>query len=560
MSDFSALNREQIIQKAKDRHFDLIVIGGGITGAGIALDATVRGIKTLLIEMQDFAAGTSSRSTKLVHGGLRYLKQLEFGLVAEVGKERAIVFENGPHVTRAEHMLLPLIKGGSIGYIGAYLGLYVYDFLAGVKKHERRKILSREETLTKEPLLKKDTLNGAAYYYEYRTDDARLTLEVLKEAVSRGAVAINYIKAASFIYDEKKIIKGVKAQDMVTGIQHEFLSAQTVNATGPWVDQLDIVDKPDQGDKLHLTKGVHIVVDHKKLPIRQSVYFDTDDKRMVFAIPREGKTYIGTTDTTYSGSLENPALNQNDKTYLIKAVNKIFPDVNLNIADIESGWAGLRPLIKQKGKSSPSAISRKDEIFKYSSGLITIAGGKLTGYRKMAERVTDLVCKKLKTSKRSFPDCTTDKIKISGGNVGGGDNFSQFIHDNINAGLDIGLSEEAARRLLEKYGSNAEQLFQIIKNKPEEAKKFKLPLTLYAQIVYAVEHEMCVTPSDFFIRRTSDLYFNIDWVKNWKNEVVTFMSVYLGWSEATKKSYQQDLEKRIMEISDPKSDIPMTEN
>jgi glycerol-3-phosphate dehydrogenase len=551
MSDFSALNRARIIKEAQEEHFDLIIIGGGITGAGIALDATVRGIKTLLIEMQDFASGTSSRSTKLVHGGLRYLKQLELSLVAEVGKERAIVFENGPHVTRAERMLLPLVKGGSIGYAGAYLGLYLYDKLAGVKKNERRKILSREETLAREPLLKKDTLIGGALYYEYRTDDARLTLEVLKEAVSRGATALNYMKAASFIYDEKKMIKGVKAQDMMNGIDYNFLSRQTVNATGPWVDKLDVLDKPDQGNKLHLTKGVHIVVDHKKLPIRQSIYFDTDDKRMIFAIPREGKTYIGTTDTNYTGSIENPALNQEDKIYLIKAINKIFPGVNLHINDIESGWAGLRPLIKQRGKSSPSAISRKDEIFKYPSGLLTIAGGKLTGYRKMAERITDQVSKRLKTSKRIFPRCTTDKIKISGGKVGGGEKFSQFIKDNISEGVNIGLSEEAARGLLEKYGSNTEKLFAIIKNKSEEAKKFKLPLTLHAQIVYAIENEMCLTPSDFFIRRTSDLYFNIDWVKNWKNEVITFMSVYLGWNEARKNLYKEELEKRIAEVSIP---------
>jgi glycerol-3-phosphate dehydrogenase len=345
------------------------------------------------------------------------------------------------------------------------------------------------------------------------------------------------------------MIKGVKAQDLITGTHYDFLSAQTVNATGPWVDELDVLDKSGQGDKLHLTKGVHIVVDHKKLPIRQSIYFDTDDRRMIFAIPREGKTYIGTTDTTYEGNIENPTLNVNDKIYLVKAINKIFPGVNLDVTDIESGWAGLRPLIKQRGKSSPSAISRKDEIFRYPSGLLTIAGGKLTGYRKMAERITNLVSKRLKTPKRIFPACTTDKIKISGGKVGGGEKFPQFVKDNISMGIDIGLSEEAARGILEKYGSNAEKLFAIIKNKSEEAKKFKLPLTLHAQIVYAIEHEMCLTPSDFFIRRTSDLYFNIDWVRNWKNEVVIFMSAYLGWTETIKNSYKEDLEKRIAEVS-----------
>jgi glycerol-3-phosphate dehydrogenase len=295
---------------------------------------------------------------------------------------------------------------------------------------------------------------------------------------------------------------------------------------------------------------VHIVVDHKKLPIRQSIYFDTDDKRMIFAIPREGKTYIGTTDTSYTGSFEEPTLTGDDKAYLIRAVNNIFPSVNLTVNDIESGWAGLRPLIRQKGKSSPSAISRKDEIFKYPSGLLTIAGGKLTGYRKMAERITDMVTARLKTPKRLLPGCTTDKISISGGKVGGGEKFSQYIKDNIKGGLNAGLNEETARMLLEKYGSNAHTLFDIIKTRSEEAKKFKLPLSLYAQIIYAIEYEMFISPSDFFIRRTSDLYFNIDRVKSWKNEVIIFMSEYLGWTEQTKNSYQEALEKRIKEISD----------
>ncbi|HEY9576818.1 MAG TPA: FAD-dependent oxidoreductase, partial [Pseudobacillus sp.] len=231
---FSNLKREEWLDYLQAEEFDLLVIGGGITGAGIALDATVRGMKTALIEMQDFAAGTSSRSTKLVHGGLRYLKQFEIGVVAEVGKERAIVYENGPHVTTPEWMLLPLHKGGSFGKVTTGIGLRVYDFLADVKKSERRLMLTAEETLRKEPLIKKEGLVGSGYYVEYRTDDARLTVEVMKKAVEQGAGAVNYVKAEKFIYESSKVA-GIQATDLLTGQAMEIKAKTVVNAAGPWV-------------------------------------------------------------------------------------------------------------------------------------------------------------------------------------------------------------------------------------------------------------------------------------------------------------------------------------
>jgi glycerol-3-phosphate dehydrogenase len=544
---FSGRDRDKNLTEFTNQEFDLLVIGGGITGAGIVLDATARGIKTALIEMQDFAAGTSSRSTKLVHGGLRYLKQFELKLVAEVGKERAIVYENGPHITKAEPMLLPLIKGGSIGSVGAFIGMYVYDLLAGVRKDEHRKMLNKAETLKKEPLLINDSLYGGVHYFEYRTDDARLTIEVLKEAADRGAKISNYIKAISFITKDKKIV-GVNAEDQISGKTYQIFAKQIVNATGPWVDILDAMDDPSSESKLHLTKGVHVVVDHKKLPIKQSIYFDTDDRRMIFAIPRDGKTYIGTTDTNYTGPIENPGITPEDKVYLIKAVNKIFPGVNLKIQDIESGWAGLRPLIRQRGKS-PSAISRKDEIFQSASGLITIAGGKLTGYRKMAERVTDLVVTRFKNEGKKFPGCTTDKIKISGGKFDGAKNFNEYIKEKTKSGIHEGLTEESAKALAEKYGSNVEKIFEIIRTSGEEAKKNNLPVTLFAQLKYAIDEEMALSPSDFFIRRTSALYFNIDWVRQWKDAVISFMSKYLHWDEAQKNKYKEELEKQFKGVS-----------
>ncbi len=531
---FSALQRNVLSEQLQSQYFDLLIIGGGVTGAGIALDAVARGMKTALIEMQDFAAGTSSRSTKLVHGGLRYLKQLEIKLVAEVGKERAIVYKNAPHVTHPEVMLLPLIKNGSLNKLEAALGLTLYDFLAGVKKDERRKMLSAAETLKAEPLLRTDTVTGGASYYEYRTDDARLTIELLKKAFELGAVPINYTQATGFLYRRDKV-KGAKVKDLVKGNSYEIKASRVINACGPWVDEVSVLDNAAEGQKLHLTKGVHLVVDYSKLPIKHSVYFDAADGRMIFAIPREGKTYIGTTDTDYYGTLAEPVITAQDRDYLLKACNAIFPTVNLTAADVESGWAGLRPLVKEKGKSA-SAISRKDELFESKSGLITIAGGKLTGYRKMAQRATDLAASRMEKGGKDFTSCSTEKIKLSGGEVGG--DYNAFVKEKTKEGIAMGIAAEDAALLAKIYGSNASILFKYYQQAAED----KL---LLARLQYAIEQEQTVTLADFFIRRTGNLYFNIAEVKKWLDKAAAFMGKMLNWSDEQKMQNLNELQQKI---------------
>ena len=390
----SSVERKQIVNTLNFYEFDVLVVGGGITGAGIALDAVTRGMSVALVEMQDFAAGTSSRSTKLVHGGLRYLKQFEVKTVAEIGKEREIVYENAVHVTEPEWMLLPFHKKGTFGPFTTSAGLKMYDFLAGVKKEERRQMLSAEETLRKEPLVKSKDLIGAGYYVEYRTDDARLTIEVIKKAIEKGAVCLNYTKVKSFIYNDENKIIGAEVLDLVTNKRIVIHAKKIVNATGPWVDSVRALDSIENNKRLKLTKGIHIVMDQKHFPLRQAIYFDTPDKRMVFAIPRDGKTYIGTTDTFFEEDIQNPIANQEDVDYLIGAIHYMFPNVTISSEDVESTWAGVRPLIYEDGKN-PSEISRKDEVWQSLAGLFTIAGGKLTGYRKMAESIVNTIAKQL---------------------------------------------------------------------------------------------------------------------------------------------------------------------
>ncbi|WP_285768136.1 glycerol-3-phosphate dehydrogenase/oxidase [Peribacillus sp. SI8-4] len=538
---FSNKYREETIGLLKKDKFDVLVIGGGITGAGIALDATARGMKVALVEMQDFAAGTSSRSTKLVHGGLRYLKQFEIKMVAEVGKEREIVYENGPHVTTPEWMLLPMHKGGTFGKFSTSIGLRIYDFLAGVKKAERRKMLSIEETLAHEPLVKKEGLKGGGYYVEYRTDDARLTIEVMKAAVAKGAAPINYTRVEELLYENGKVI-GVRVADLLSGAAYEIYADKVINAAGPWVDSIREKDQSKKGKTLKLSKGVHVVIDQSKFPLKQAIYFDTPDGRMIFAIPRAGKAYVGTTDTFYEGDPAVPAVTSADRAYLLKAMAYMFPQVKISEKDIESSWAGVRPLILEEGKD-PSEISRKDEIWESDSGLITIAGGKLTGYRKMAKTTVDLVAGKLSHIK-AYPASSTKGMPISGGDVGGSRSFSAYIKQHIQEGVASGLTVKDSEDLLAMYGSNAPVLFDIAKSDQDGGAN--LPKKLFVQLKYALEHEMAATPVDFFFRRTGTLLFDINLVQTYKSAVIDYMAGYFGWSEATKEERTKQLEQEIL--------------
>lgn len=549
----SAHERRRMLAAMASERWDLLVIGGGITGAGIALDAASRGLRTALVEMQDFAAGTSSRSTKLIHGGLRYLKQLEFGVVAETGRERAVVHENGPHVTTPEWMLLPLFEGGSLGPLTANLGLVLYDFLAGVKRDERRRMIDARETLEKEPLLRRDGLRGAGYYVEYRTDDARLTLEVLKKAAALGALAVNYAKAERLLEDDGRIV-GAVVRDRIGGGQFEIRAGHIINAAGPWTDAVRGLDRSAPDKKLRLTKGVHLVFDRSRFPLRQAVYFDVPDGRMVFAIPRQGKTYVGTTDTDYDGDPVHPRMSEADLAYLLHAANGMFPSLKLTPRDVESSWAGLRVLRNEKGKD-PSAVSRRDEMAVSPGGLLSIAGGKLTGYRKMAEKVVDRVAGRIRLEEgRTVPASRTRHLPLSGGDVGGSAGWEAFVREQTMAGVVAGWSAEEAERIVRRYGSNAPRLFGLAGGNRELAERHKVPVGLLAELLYAVEEEMCVTPADFWMRRTGMLLFDRAFVLKWKKAVSAVLAELLDYEEEQGSAYDRELDRRLEEAVNPSAD------
>lgn len=506
MLNFSSSNRIQILQVAQSEIFDLIIIGGGITGTGIALDAASRGLSVLLLEKDDFASGTSSRSTKLIHGGLRYLKQLEFNLVRQVGKERAILYQNAKHLVRPEPMLLPIIEGGLLGKRSTKFGLWLYEFLAGVPLHEQKRMLNSNECIQAEPLLEKAIIRGGALYTEYRTDDARLTISVLKTAIKLGAKAVNHASVIDLIYDNGKI-KGVRVQEKSSNEEFQILARTVVNAAGPWVDEIRIKEGTLVGKQLHLTQGIHIVVHHKRFSLKQAVYFDSPDKRMIFAIPREGCTYIGTTDTNFVGDKNNPQVPVSDVQYLLETCNRIFPAIHLSQNDVISSWSGLRPLIHEDGKS-PSELSRKDELFTSPSGLISIAGGKLTGYRLMAKRVVDEVVLKINSiERRSIPKSQTHKVKLSGGDFTDEQDIIEFKDILCGQAKQVNCSYNKIDEWVNRYGKDAEHIVEIAYVLwPDISEKEWVPDI--AEMHYAIHHEMCLQPSDYFVRRTSNLYFN----------------------------------------------------
>ncbi|MGY3765441.1 glycerol-3-phosphate dehydrogenase/oxidase [Vagococcus vulneris] len=542
---FSNDIRLKNLQEMSEKQLDVLVIGGGITGAGIILDAVTRGLSVGLVEMRDFASGTSSRSTKLVHGGLRYLAQFDVKTVAEVGQERAIVYENAPHVTTPLKMMLPFYSGGTFGAFTTSIGLDVYDRLARVKKEERKYMLSPEDSIVRESYLKKDGLKGTGVYVEYRTDDARLTLETIKKASELGAYAANYTKVTKLLYShETGQIIGVRVLDTINHVEYPIYAKRIINASGPWVDNLRELDRSKTGKFLHLTKGVHVVVDKSKFPISNALYFDTpyEDNRMMFAIPREGKVYIGTTDTFYEKNPAEPTITLDDVTYIIEGTNRMFDIEPLKVEDVESAWAGVRPLIHEAGKD-PSEISRRDEIFHSESGLYSIAGGKLTGYRKMAEQIVDAVMKDLaKNEGFTFVACDTENLPLSGGEVGGSLGFEHFVELMVKRGVNnFNLNEADAEKLVHRYGANVDKVYEYLM----EENSTELSDCQYAMLQYGLAQEMVLHPIDFLLRRTGSMLFNIEECHDMAKAVCDVMADYYQWSDKTYEKVQKDVSEEF---------------
>lgn len=545
---FSAQTRKENIQQLKQKKLDVLIIGGGITGAGLALHGAAREINTGLIEMQDFSAGTSSRSTKLVHGGLRYLKQFDVELVADVAQEREVVGKNIPHVVKPSYMLMPVYDepGASFNDFSAEVVLHLYDYLAEVDEKWTHYFVDKEETLKEEPDLKEDGLLKGGFYLDYTNDDARLTTEILKKADELGALLTNYVKATAFIYDGDQI-SGVKAEDTLTGETFDISASVVVNAAGPWSDVVRNEINHEEEKKMYPTKGVHFVVDHEKLPVKRTIYTDTghEDNRMFFIIPRGTKTYFGTTDTPFEGPYEDPEVTEEDIDYLLEAVNHRFPNANLSLDDIDASWAGLRPLIQDKDNNDPSGISRGHEVFVSKGGLVTIAGGKLTDYRRMANDTFETIDQELEHKGQSFSSVDTADIPLSGGDLPNEITFEDYVKEQAALGVKLGLTEEDASYLANYYGTNVEKVFGLF----DKASVSSLQLRFALQLEYALEYEMTISPVDFFARRTETLLFDTEKTFELKEAVITKFEKRFNWTTEEKEKWTKELNEKIEETT-----------
>lgn len=532
------MNRKEFIEQSQNQIFDVLIIGGGVTGAGIALDAASRGLKTILLEKDDFASGTSSRSTKLVHGGLRYLKNFEIKLVRESGKERAILYRNAPHIVYPQKMVLPVFKGQGYGKWITSLGLWVYDLLAGVEQAYKKKTLSKSQTIKTLPGLKTKGLRGAIQYYEYRTNDARLVIENIKKSVDFGSVVLNYCQVLSVV--DSGEYRTFKIFNRISKIEFQVKAKILVNATGVWSDQFLSRNAITNQSYILPSKGIHIVVDKNKVPIKSAVYFELPDERMVFAIPNGKKVYIGTTDSKFEGDLDQVTANHQEVNYLILAFNQYFK-TEIALEDIEITWAGIRPLVKAS-KSSLNKVSRKEKMVIHDQHTISIMGGKLTAYRLMAERVVDKVVNRL-PNKSEFKPCFTKKIPLSGADFGfktiENHLLVDFAEQKFNDSYQLNASTETIYSLFYTYGKNIELIIEKAYELYNSATDRSV-VWLEAEIWYVVHHEMVVGISDFLMRRTDRFYFSNHQSLVQLNLVSNLMAHYLDWSEAEKEIQKED--------------------
>ncbi|CDO03536.1 Aerobic glycerol-3-phosphate dehydrogenase [Oceanobacillus picturae] len=532
---FSTVSRETIVKRMEADHFDVLVIGGGITGSGIALDAATRGLKVALIERNDFASGTSSRSGKLIHGGLKYLQNLDFPVVKETGRERAIVYNNARHLVYPIKMNFPLVKKESYNLVTLKAGLTLYDRLAGVKKEERHTIYSKKTTLKREPLFNKDTVQGSGEYVEYRTDDSRLTMEVAKTAAEAGASALNYAEMTEFLKNEQNQVKGVVARDHIGEQTFTITAKHIVNAAGPWVDKVRKKDRPIEGKYMVLAKGIHLVFQYRDLPVSSSIYFQHKG-RMIAVIPVGDRTYVGSTESLYSQNMDDIHVNKSEVTYLLGCLHDMFPDVNLTEKDITSSWAGIRPLIGEQGKS-PSELSRHDEIFESDTGLVTIAGGKLTGYRKMADRVLTHIEAKAGIH---LNGTQTDTVKLSGGKFDSNEEMNHYARKLHGMYHDLELTAEEIMNYVLRYGSNTEKLLHLI-SELNTTYTDKEERDVLAEVHYTIQHEMVASLIDFYDRRTSYLLFNLEKVKRSLPYVAKEMATILQWDSAKEEEERREM-------------------
>lgn len=525
-------DRSEALERLGDEDFDVLVVGGGITGAGVALDAAARGLRTALVEKDDFASGTSSASSKLVHGGLRYLEQGEVGLVFQSLAERQILLRNAPHRVHQQVFVIPLFgTGGVVDRTRARtyaLGLWLYDLMGGFRIGRLHRKVSAEEVRRHLPTLRLDRLVAGFLYFDAAADDARLTLDIVRTAaVDHGAVAVNHAPVVALSKDASGRVTGARvAPEDAGGAPVEVRARVVVNATGVWADDVDHLDAARRR-RLRPAKGVHVAVPTAVLPCDAAVVLPSPrDGRNVFVIPWDGSTYVGTTDTDYQGSLEDPGVTAGEVDYLLEAVNAAV-DAPVTRADVTGTWSGLRPLLstgsrwRRRPSERTADLSRRHQVTVWPSGLITVTGGKLTTYRKMAQDTVDAVARSL--GRRDLR-CPTKHLALRGA-----PDADRWALAEGAAGA--GLAADVVGHLRRRYGAEAPDVMAVLAERPEWRRRLvpELPF-LAGEVVYAARAEMARSVEDVLARRMRVAPFDARRAEAMAPAVAALLAAELGWS------------------------------
>jgi glycerol-3-phosphate dehydrogenase len=528
---FSAATRAENLDRMAQETLDLLVIGGGITGVAVARDAAMRGFRTALVEQADFGSGTSSRSSRLIHGGIRYLENMQFGLVFQCCNERRTMRKVAPRLVRPLPFLYPLYRGQKPAPWKMRLGLTIYDTMGLVRKVQRHRWLQPDEVKRREPLVAGRGLLGAARFYDARVDDARLTLITAKAAHTHGALLASYARVVGLLKAGGRVV-GAQVIDERPGREIEVRARVVINATGVWVDEVRELDEHFKGRMTRPTKGIHLFIPRARLTSQHAVAFDAPrDGRHVFLIPWGDFALIGTTDTDYDGPLDTPAATREDVEYLLEAVQHTFPGAQMTPDDVISTFAGLRPLLFAEGGSY--ALSREHEIVESPSGLVSIVGGKLTTHRLMGKQLTDRAEKRLaeEFGVHQQRDCRT-KEPLSGAQLG--------------QAPVPGQDERVSRHLMDTYGSDAAWIAGCAEGNPALGEPIVSGLLyLMAEVAYAVQHEMALTLADVLIRRTHVIYEVRDGGLACAPAVADLMAERLGWDEAERARQMAEYERQV---------------
>ncbi len=544
--EFSSDTRSQYLEQLQKERFDVLIIGGGITGAGVVRDAALRGLKAALIEKGDFGGGTSSKSSKLIHGGFRYLSQLKFGLVREALIERRTLMQLAPHLVYPQKCLLPVYRHSHSSPRSIHIGLWLYDLLAGSRNIGHHRMLSVARVQEMEPTLSLEDLREAALYYDGKADDFRLVLATLQSASWSGAVVVNYVQARD-VAMQNGSIEAVQAQDNLTGERFWIKTRSVVNAGGPWSDVVrqHLLKVSDR--RVRTTKGIHLVIHRDDLPIRHAVMvFAPQDGRPIFAIPWKQFVLLGTTDTDYTGDPDWIPTEKDDVDYLLEAYRHYFPRARLDYSRIVSTFAGLRPLIYQENKAA-SDITREHFIFEGPPLFFSIIGGKLTTYRVMAREVVDRVLKGLKKRYAvvpPYPECRTARQPLVGGAI---QNLADFRNRWMRQLLqEAKLPPDVAEHLIETYGSRLPRFLEWLHRVEDGARRLLPDLPyLRAQIDYALAYEMTLAVDDFLIRRTHVFSLDPDQGRAIYRQVADVMGRRLNWEKEEWQRQVARYEKKI---------------